>query len=116
MPNGRIIGILAVDLGNSNRHTHVIEINQKDWTFDSKIVSKKHFFFRGAVASSVGEVFASGSEIGRSKAAAMINLRGSSSSATEAFRNLPEMLFGRFNHSMIHFDYRYLYTFGGSYV
>ncbi len=71
MPNGKIYIIECLEIEESQRFTHIIEVNKTNWNFETKLVSDKYFFFKGAATSGVnGMLYISGSEIGKTKACA----------------------------------------------
>lgn len=97
MPNGRIFVIDCIETDKGERFTHIIEINKRIWSFETRMVSDKHFFFKGAVASSVnGLIYMTGSEFGKTKACTRFDMKGEKPS----FSNMPELNFGRHSHAM----------------
>ncbi len=115
MPNGRLFSIMSIQFSAAKKVTRIYEINQKELTFELKYESKSHYFCHGAVTSLINEIFMSGNKEGRTKACASFNFSGGLDGDVKV-RNLPEINFGRYDHSMITFNQRYLYIFGGKFI
>lgn len=116
MPNGRIFLILAVltfdQYGEKLNYFEIKEVNKKSWTLESRYVSKSLTFLNGAVTSTINNmIYVTGSKTGRSKSAVAIQVSRQQEQTT--VKGLPEILFGRYDHSMTVLDMRYLYIFGG---
>ena len=63
-----------IESQKNDSFTEIFEVNKKDWKLEKRAASNKHYFDRGAIASSSieGKLYITGSASGRTKIAASI--------------------------------------------
>ena len=98
MPDGKIYFIINYTFENSEqREMLIIQLSKRDWKLEYRFQSSKYCFMKGAVTGGVdGKIYISGSSVGKTKAVAMIDTKGTNI----VIKQMPELNFSRHSHSM----------------
>ena len=94
MPNGKIFVVYCSVL--NNKQAHIFEYKSKENKLSHRYSSDNHSFLNGAVCSTTNEIYLSGSRLGRTKSCSNVSITRDGIK----IRNLPEMIYGRYDHSM----------------
>ena len=106
--NGKIFWLESFYNMEGKRGTILFEMKKDKNNFD-KVAETQLVSINGAVACSNNAIYISGSQFVKGAECFCFDL----ADGLAKIKNLPQLLFGRFNHSMILINSRYLYVFGG---
>ncbi|CDW78733.1 macronuclear development protein 3 [Stylonychia lemnae] len=112
MPNGKFYIVVSLQKKSGNRELMILSLSNKDMIIKKEYTATKIFHINGAVTSSINSIFVSGSQVGKTKSCSLVRFQ----SDQVIVKNLPELQFGRYNHSMTIKNQRYLYVFGGTFT
>ncbi len=116
MPNGKIFVVVS-GFQKGDKATEIYEINKRSWRLELRIKLASHFFYQGAVTSTVNsKMMISGSKYGKIKGVAMVDTKEKKINEIRDVTDLPDLNFGRYHHAMTVLEQRYLYVFGGKFV